>query len=103
MVRLQHPSYKEGLKSWACVVWRRLLRGDLINSYRYLKRGVKRTEPDSFQQCSAIRQRAIGTKLNRKLHLNIRKNFFVGNRRLKQVAQRGCSLISWIYSKPIWT
>lgn len=49
-----------------------------------------------FSVVLSNKTRVNGHKLkHRKLHLNIRKNFFEGNRRLQQAAQRGCSLLSW--------
>ncbi|KAK4814469.1 LOW QUALITY PROTEIN: hypothetical protein QYF61_018987 [Mycteria americana] len=53
---------------------KRRLREDLINVYKYLNGGAKRTEPRYF---SGVQTRGNGHKLkHRRFHLNIRKHFF---------------------------
>ncbi|KFV78388.1 hypothetical protein N308_05547, partial [Struthio camelus australis] len=56
---------------------KRRLRGNLINVYKYLKRGCREDEASLFFVVPSNRTRDNGQKPNhRKFHLNRRKNFF---------------------------
>jgi len=56
---------------------RRTLRGDLINAYKYLKGGCQKDGARLFSVVPSNRTRDKGYKMkHRKLHLNVRKNFF---------------------------
>ena len=59
---LEHLSHKERLRELGLFsLKKRRLRGDLINAYKYIKVGVRRMGPDSFQCCPVTGQGATGT------------------------------------------
>jgi len=75
---LEHLSYEESLRELGLFsLEKRRLRGDLVNAYKYLKGGCQEDGTRLFSVVPSASRGGNGHKLkHRKLHMNMRKNFF---------------------------
>ena len=92
---LEHFPYENRLSNVGLLsLGKRRLRGDLINIYKYLKKGERQmAEARGFLVACSNRTRSSGLKLeHRKFCTNMQKNFFMvhvkGDEALEQFAQR---------------
>ena len=99
---LEHLLYEERLKNLSLFsLWKRRLRGELINVYKYLKEGGKQMDEARLFSVVCSRTRSNGLELeNRKFHSTMWKNFFTV--RECWVAQRGCG-VSFYRDTQAWT
>lgn len=71
-------------------------RGDLLNLYKYLKRGCREGGASPFQQCPPVTRKWVQLK-HRRLPLNIMKHSL--NESCNGLNQRACRTSFWKYSK----
>jgi len=102
--------WRESMRGWESwnSAWRREgSRGSYqCVCLKHLNRGIEDEGAKLFSEAPSDRRRGSGDNLiHMKFHLSTRKHLFFhsqGSQTVEQIAQRGCSLHPWRYSKPDW-
>ena len=103
---LEHLPYEERLRDLGMFsLDMRRLRGDFVNTYKYLKGGCQYDGTRLFSIVPSDRPRGNGLKLeHRKFYLVMRKNFFTVRvpEQRHRLPREAVESLPWKYSKPTW-